>query len=126
GYYLLAEHYYGAYYRTRFHPSTALTQFGPYPGLAGVQNTIKVQGLAPFEPALVYFGFRPGLDSVGACEVPLLGIEQLAATLVIWPDAAGNAGVKFQLPKELDGRILFSQVLQPGHCRASNTVATYL
>lgn len=126
GYYLLAQHYYGAYYRTRFHPGTTLTQIGPAPGVAGGQNVIKAQGLAPFEPALVYFGFRPGLDWIGPCDVPLVGLGEIAGMLIVWPDGYGNTGVKFQLPKELDGRILFSQVIQPSQCRAGDVVTTYL
>jgi hypothetical protein len=126
GYYLLAEHYYGTYYRTRFHPGTALTQIGPTPGVAGAQNVVKVHGLAPFEPALVQFGFRPNLAWIGPCKVPLVGLGEVAGTLILLPDSNGSAGVKFQIPYELEGRILFSQVVQPSHCRASNTATTYL
>ncbi|MBM3976588.1 MAG: hypothetical protein FJ299_06310 [Planctomycetes bacterium] len=126
GYYVLAQHFYGAYYRTRFHPASELALLGPAPGFAGAQNTVKVQGLTPLQPALLYFGFRPALESVGGCTLPLLGVGEVAATLVLLPDGFGNAGTKFQIPLALEGRILFTQAVQPGSCRASNVKTTYL
>lgn len=126
GYYLLAQHYYGGYYRSRFHAGSAVEQIGPTPGLAGVQNEIRAQGLAPLEPALAYFGFRPGMSWIGPCHFPLIGVAEIAGTLVLIPDANGFAGLKFQIPYELEGRILFSQIVQPGACRASNVHTTYL
>lgn len=103
-----------------------LDAFEPSPGVAGVTNTIALEGCAPGRIAFLAADLDDPLDR-GYTELEgcaPLGIALHAPRIVATaqPDGAGRASFSWNVPSALAGRTVRLQAWQPDTCELSQVV----
>jgi len=93
----------------------------PSPGIAGVVNTVELQGAAPSGNEFFVLGFGSGEDPIPTCSnlSELDGIRLLQSDTA---DGSGNATFTFTPPAGAAGRTGFFQVIEGGTCDVTNLI----
>lgn len=96
----------------------------PQPGVAGVLNTMSVNGATPGEVILLYGSFASGQGTYDCNGTPLL-IEMISPFQIgqVIADANGQGQLQLFAKPGWLGRTTYSQAVEPGTCRLSNMIA---
>ena len=98
---------------------------GPQPGLAGVENTLTVNGATAGGAVNLYWGFLPGSTPVALCPdltVPIQTPFVVQGTA----DNAGNVTFTVDVPPEASGYTVFMQAVDLSTCTPSKLVVHIL
>ncbi|MBL1216430.1 MAG: hypothetical protein D8M59_02925 [Planctomycetes bacterium] len=99
-----------------------LDLFEPVPGIAGVDNTFRIERCTPFERIHIIRGFVDGLVNVPGCPGSQLHIANPAIAGIVVADADGVAELTAFVPPFAHGKRVLMQAVEHGNCDVSNLV----
>lgn len=101
---------------------SAFVLTGPLPGIAGVGNSLILNGATPGAAVSFAFGTELGATPVPGCGGLSLGIAPVRVAQTAFADASGRASVSFFVPAARAGMAGLFQVVEPGACRVSDLI----
>jgi hypothetical protein len=99
-----------------------LTLLPPMPGLAGMLNTLEVNGGTPGATIFLVIGFRSSSTAVPGCAGVTVDIAnpRLRSRAVV--DINGNASFSFFIPGSVSGQTALFQAIDRSSCTVSNLI----
>lgn len=102
---------------------TSFALSDPFPGTAGVQNSVTFGCATPNASVVIVFGFSGGLTGVPPC--PGLNVDISNPTIggIVSANTNGEGSVSGFAPPGLSGNTLLLQAIDLGGCQTSNLVS---
>ncbi|NOG54126.1 MAG: Zn-dependent exopeptidase M28 [Planctomycetes bacterium] len=94
----------------------------PVPGVAGVENTLTVDGATPGEYTYFAYGFTQGQSSITGCPGVYLDINAAVVAGQAAADGTGLVTFNAAVPPAASGRLIWIQALETATCRTSNLI----